>query len=45
MNKTLLFFYGLIISGIATTGVTVYMVALAKEAKAAKINHSNFGSD
>lgn len=43
MDKTLLFFYGFIIFGIMTAGVSVYTAANIKEAKKEKINHSNYG--
>ncbi len=43
MDKTLLFFYGLLISTIATMGVASYVIANLKESKEAKTNHSNYG--
>jgi hypothetical protein len=43
MAPSLLFFYGLLISAMLTTGVVVYVKAVFKESKDNKINHSNYG--
>lgn len=43
MDKTLLFFYGLLISAIVTIGVVSYVIANLKESKETKTNHSNYG--
>jgi len=43
MDKSLIFFYGLMISTILGLGVFNYTIANIKESNKTKTNHSNYG--